>query len=347
MKNINLIGLTILVALAFSSCSKTAIQGKMIPKEAVMAIVVNMKSVSSKLSWDEIKEAAWFQAALKDSNTTAWQKQLMGNPELSGIDTKSDQVFFLLKNVTDGEVVFVGDIKDRALFETFNKHSDSSSNVTKDGNQNFKVIKNKAVLGWNDNKFVFVGGFDIPSQNINASDSMAHPMKQVSTDKLSSICKRIFLLSKDSSLAVDEKFSTLVSEEGDAHLWINIEQLTRNSLSMGMLGMLKLDKLFEGNLITATANFENGKILVKQKTYAGKDLSDILKKYSGGTVDNEIIKHLPSSGLAAVIGLHYKPEAIPEFMKLAGIDGLANIVLAQAGISLDEIIKANKGDVVF
>ena len=367
MKYLKLTAAIFFFALILTSCSKTANQGKMIPKEAGLVIVVNSKSITSKLSWEDIKQTSWFKDKSTDSNMNEWHRKLINNPELSGIDMKADQVFFILKNGEEGQMVFVGDVKDSKAFAEFNKRFDSTAVPTKDGDLNILKVHNKAVLGWNDQKFVFVA--DIPMKSTSMPDimkghsgpdvvsgdsimGMLDTSKQMAPvvsvyDKLIPVCKRIFTLNTDSSLYKNEKFAGMVNEEGDVHMWVNIEQLAKGSMSMGMIGMMKFDKFFEGNISTSTLNFDNGKITIKQKTYAGKDLSDIMKKYSGGSVDADMLKNLPSTNVAVAMALHFKPEALNELIKLTGMDGLMNIFMAQAGMSFDDFIKANKGDLMF
>ena len=347
MKSLKLVLVFLCLVMIITSCSKTANQGRLIPMDATMVIVINAKSLSSKLSWDEIKQTSWYQAKSMDSNMSAWHKQLMSNPDITGIDSKADFILFAIKNGKDGQVVFEGDIKDSKAFEAFNKHFDSTATVVKDGSMSYTNLKNKAVLGWNDSKFVLVVNAPMKN-NFNQmgnfqSDSTKQPAIPTTPVDLMPLCKKIFALSSDSSLYKNQKFAALVNEEGDVHFMANVGQIMK-SASMGMLNMLKLDKYLEGNIITATLNFDNGKITVKQKNYAGKELTDIYKKYLGGSVNGDMLKNLPASDVAAAAAFHFKPEAITELIKLAGVDGLANMGLAQAGLTLDDFTKAMKGD---
>jgi hypothetical protein len=59
-----------------------------------------------------------------------------------------------------------------------------------------------------------------------------------------------------------------------------------------------------------------------------------------------MINNIPSKNLAAVFTFNFKPEGIKELLKLLALDGAANIGLAQYGFTLDDFIKANKGDVL-
>src|SRR4051794_9578916 len=113
--------LTLLAAclLVFASCKNNK-AGLPIPKEAAVVFHINTSSLESKLSWDEIKNTAWFQQAYKHSNDSLQQK-LMKNPAASGIDTKGDLTFFLQRRRSGGFGVFEGMLKDADAFETFTK----------------------------------------------------------------------------------------------------------------------------------------------------------------------------------------------------------------------------------
>lgn len=83
------------------------------------------------------------------------------------------------------------------------------------------------------------------------------------------------------------------------------------------------------------------------KSYAGKELTELYKKYGGKNIDEEMIKRLPSKDVAAVFAMSYKPEGIKELLKLMGVEGVPTWYLHFVGFSLDDFIKANKGDILF
>src|SRR5829696_8770636 len=101
------------------SCGKNKTAMK-IPKDAAVVLHVNASSISSKLSWKEIQASNWFQKLYKQEEDSL-TLQLMDDPEKSGIDVKSDMVYFMKKRNTGGYIVFEGKLKDAAAFEAFNK----------------------------------------------------------------------------------------------------------------------------------------------------------------------------------------------------------------------------------
>jgi hypothetical protein len=59
-----------------------------------------------------------------------------------------------------------------------------------------------------------------------------------------------------------------------------------------------------------------------------------------------MVKRLPSQNLAGVYAVHFSPDNLLEIIKLTGLDGFINIFMAQSGLSLDDVVKATKGDFV-
>lgn len=336
--------------LFLASCGKTNNAVKMIPGDAFMVVHFNAKSLLSKLSWEEVKKTSWFTELYNDTGTTAFTKKLMDDPAASGIDLDAALFFFIQKGTGNkAQLVFEGNIKDAAAFEAFNKTLNENSAVSRDGDVALLALENEAVVGWNKEKFAYVlntpdlpAKANYPLDSINLNTKLTSPAQD-----LSQACKRLFALKTDSSMAKNEKFSDLLQEEGDIHSWQNNEEMVKSSGVMGMLGMIKLDVFLKGNITTATAGFNNGKIDIKQKFYVSPELTDVLKRNGGGKVNTDMIKSIPSQNINGLLAIHFKPEGLREIIKLTGMDGLINQFLSQQGFTLEDFVKANNGDVIF
>ncbi len=360
MKSFIKLTITITIcSIIFSACNKSNTLGKMIPKNALVIVHINEKSMSSKVSWNDLKQTAWFQKMYSDSASKAWMKSLMDNPDSAGIDANSDLIIFLTKSGEHNQVVVEGDIKNAKMFESFNKHLDDKSTASKDGDINLITLHNKVAAGWNDKKFVYV--VNAPAMNTNkymdstfsTTDSIAPAFrdslnKPVTADplQLSNTCKSLFSLGSDMSMEKNERFTALLKEDGDIHVFQNTEEMMKGSLPFGIVGMLKLDVFFKDNVSTYTVNFDNGKITFKQKVYVGKELADVLKKHNSANINTDMIKNIPSQNVAALVATHFNPETVKDIVTLAGVDGFVNLALSQQGLSFDDIIKAIKGDIL-
>ena len=341
----------IAVITLFASCSKTNKQGRMVPKEAGFIMHVNGKSLSGKVNMEELKQSDWYKEIEKEMMADSTQSELMKkfheNAQKTGIDSLSDYIFFAdNSNSTAMHFILEAGLKDAKAFENFLKSVYPEGSISKDGDVLVMGVKNKAVVTWNSERIIV--GFQAPANSFSNRYPEVDTTGEVNNiPELAGYCKKLYALKEDSSMAKDEKFTDLVNTEGDLHTWINIEKLMGNMPQMSMLSMMKMDKFLTGNISTLTLNFDNGKITIKSKGYAGKELSDIFKKYSGGSINIDMLKNIPSQDVVGVLAMHFNPEGLKELIKLSGMDGFADIFLARQGISMDDFFKANKGDIMF
>lgn len=336
------------ILLLLASCTKTNTQGRLIPKEASFVIQLDGKSLSSKLPWSEIKQNPFFQDAYNDSSIPAAIKSVLDNPENAGIDPTTDFTLFTIKDSLGAYIAFTGSIKDEKLFKAFNLQvSENGTESEKDGVQ--FISKSPVCIGWTKEKFVYL--LDAPQ--MAGMDELSRRMirdsiniTRASARDIGATCKAIFDLKEINTLAKNEKFTALMKEKGDIRFWTNVEELNKSTFTPTPLAMMNLEKLFKGNITTGIVNFENGKMLVKAKSYASDELVDIFRKYGGGKINEEMIKRIPGKDVVAVMALNFKPEGIKELIKLTGLDGLVNIGVSSFGFTMDDFIKANKGDIV-
>lgn len=335
------------VVLFFSSCGKKNEAGKMIPENAMFVAQVNLKSLGKKLSWKEIQQTDIYKKAISDSSMEDWRKKLLENPSSSGIDFDEGLVFFTADH--DGNKYFAveGKIKTQSDFDQFNKNF-SDGSATKDGNVSLLNLKDNGVVGWKGDQFIYLMK---PGNNIynlgHLKDLMQMQNNNAPGNKsvdFSALCKNLFSLKKDSSLAKNDKFASLLKEAGDMHFYQNTDAMINNSPAMGMLGMLKLDAFTKGNSSTYTINFDNGKIDVSQKIFVSKELTDIVKKYMGNSIDMDMIKKIPSNNVIGLLASNFKPEGITEMIKLTGVDGMINSYTQPMGFNLDDFSKATNGN---
>jgi hypothetical protein len=322
-----------------SSCGKKNEVGKMIPSDALFVAQLNIKSLSSKVSWNEIKQTSIYNKMRSDSSGGEWKNKLLDNPSSSGIDFDDGVVFFAVKHPGEQYVAAEGKIKNEKDFETFNKNFDPSQTIKSQGNIKIFTLKDKNVVGWNDDRFVYVMNPKYHGRMGMENDASAN----TNTD-LSAICVKLFSLKADSSLAGNDKFKSLLDETGDAHLWQNTEAIVNSSSAMGMLGMLKLDAFTKDNISTYTISFDKGKIAVAQKMFFSKDLTDIVKKYIGNSINMDMVKKIPSQNVFGLLAFNFKPEGITELIKLTGADGIVNSYAQQFGFTLDDFSKATNGE---
>lgn len=336
-----------MLVLLFSSCGKNNELGKMVPGNAIFVAQLDLKSIGNKLSWKEIQQTDIYRKAISDSSMKDWIKNLLENPSASGIDFDAGLIFFTADH--DGNKYFAaeGKIKNQGDFAQFNKNF-SQGTTSKDGDINLLHLKNNAVLGWEDKQFIYIMDAGNKMYTMGGwNDSSKMQNNNIPADRsveFSTLCKNLFTLKTDSSLAKNDRFSSLVKETGDIHVYQNTDAMINNSAGMGALGMLKLDAFMKGNASTYTIRFDNGKIDVSQKVFVSQQLTDIVKKYSGNSVDMDMIRKIPSNNVIGLVAFNFKPEGITEMIKLTGMDGMINSYTQPMGFNLDDFSKATNGN---
>ena len=379
MKQRTLLGLCSALALTvlLYSCSSTDKNALPVPMDAAFVLHLNAKSLSSKLTWDEIKQTNWFREGYAHA-TDSLAKQLMENPESTGIDTKDEIVFFVKRGNKEGYAVIAGRLKDAAAFEAFNKKisKNSAAAATKEGDLTTMQVQNTVLASWSGNKFAYIvdlnatvmdmsmsrhedmrldsimidsNGTQIPVPPPAVDDTDTDTENEMLSRKVGDLkgyAVRLFKMSGDSLLASDSRYTDLLKKDADMHMWTSAEHAYGAGLPFGMMSMLKLDNYLKGSVTTATLNFENGRIAINAKSFSNEQMTALMKKYQGKKINTDLIQRIPSDTVLAVLALNYPPEGLKEFLKLGGLDGMANSFLGEAGLTLDDFIAANKGDVM-
>ncbi|MCG2616362.1 DUF4836 family protein [Terrimonas sp. NA20] len=339
-RNPLLLALAAAIILFAASCKKGGKTGLLVPKEAAVVIYFNAGSLSSKLSWAEIKQSEWFKELQKETSDSLARK-LMNDPAVSGLDTDKGFCFFMAPRGRGAYVSFQGSIKDQAAFEAMVRSSGEAGAPKKSGDLN--VLESEgAILTWNASTFVIIA--DAPVSGANNPGA-----QRFSNDSLTLFAKNTYALKGKALLDEDSRFADLIKSKGDMHMWLSVSNLY-SSAGMGMemmTNMLKLSTLTEGNIGTATLSFDEGKINFDGKQYYGKELTKLLSKYSSKGIGDELTGRLPAGDVLVAGAYSYPMGVIMDIVKLVGADGLANMFLGQKGITLDDIGKAFKGEMAF
>jgi hypothetical protein len=108
-----------------------------------------------------------------------------------------------------------------------------------------------------------------------------------------------------------------------------------------------LKNLIAGNYYTGAVNFEKGKVVMDGTTYVGKDLAAIYKKYDSQEADLDMLEKYPSNNITGFLLYGLDLRIIGDIVKSSGLDGIANMGLHSSGLTLDDILNAFKGQMVW
>lgn len=349
MKNKFPLLITLFVAFAFTACNKGGKTGLLVPKDAGVVVHIDLSSLSSKLTWKEIQQTSWYAEAQKKADDSL-VKKLLADPASSGVDTDGSLVMFMKRTGNSGYVAVQGKLKDVEKFKKMIlEGSQNKATIEKDGDLNFAKMEGNddATLYFNDKLFVFTAdASDAKKVGAKQSFSQFGESRQYPLDSLKHFAKSTFNLKGKELLDSDKRFADLIDDKADAHFWVNTGSLYAGLLS-GPMAMMKIGDVLQDNISTGIANFDHGKIVVDSKTFYNKELASLFKKYAGSEVSADILSKLPDQNVLATFVMNYNPEGIKEFLKLLGVDGMANAAMAQIGYSIDEFIKANAGELAF
>ena len=305
-----------------ASCKKAGKTGLLVPKDAAVVVHINSASLSSKLSWEEISQTDWFKEMSKEADDSTAQK-LLKDPGQSGIDTKADLVFYMKRQGRGGYMIFEGSIKDATTFESFNKEINKGAATVKDGDINYMTLEKSGMLAWNKSKFAYIADSPMPDMQQAFDKSSSFETYKFPADSLKKFGKDALTLESSDNLDSDSRFTSMINDGSDMHLWMNASNLYGNSLG-GMLSMMKFNLLLENNVSATSLNFDNGKIVMKSKGYYGKEMSKLLADYPAKPISKDILNRIPSPNVIGVVAMNFQPEGLKEFLKITGFDGMAN-----------------------
>ncbi len=344
--------LAFLSVMVFSCKKSTNTIGLTIPRDAMFAFYADGKSLNTKLPWDSIKNNAAINELLRDSSLSAVAKAAIENPESTGIDINTDFLFFIKSDSSGGYAALEGNLKDAAKFKSFISAAyPGITHAEKDGVHFYS--KDQITASYKENRFIIAG--ELPefnkrnkAFNYAENDTAAKPM-HVSKMDLNALVASLYTIKNKESLGTDSRFTAVTQLKGDIHFWFNGEAFMSSNIGTmaAVMPMLNLSKLYNGNASGAAVNFDDGKITAQTLSFAGKEVEDLWKKYKGSNVNEDLLNRIQSNDITGFITLNFKPKGLEELIKLTGVDGLINMGLAEAGINLDDFIKANGGDVLF
>ncbi|GEP95207.1 DUF4836 family protein [Chitinophaga cymbidii] len=340
-----LLSMTGAAMLLLAACSKTPEQGKHIPKSAALVLGINSKQIQQKLVTEGLTVEKLFES-LQQKDTSNAMTKAMKEAENSGVDLQSDVYVAMVPGESGpAYIAAYAALKDASKFEAFIK--EKSKKEVKAGTD-FKYVADEngnGVLGFDKNMVIGIFGFDPNSARFGGRDQTPGGLDEKSA---TDILNNLFHMKADESIAGVESFKAVHKEKGDVVFWMSSEQIYAfnpgTPTGMGALMSNNMKKLTAGSFQTAAVHFENGKIRVNSLSYAGKEMQDIMKKYPMEKVNISMLENYPSEDIFGFALLNFDLRMIGDIIKLVGMDGLANVGLAEAGLTLDDILKAFKGE---
>jgi hypothetical protein len=336
MKTASRYGTFLLLIVVFvTSCSrKGPKQTQYIPKDASAVFSINPKQLFDKLKNNHVNVDSIMKAATAEDTTMRWTMDDIKN---SGIDMESDVYMFVQQagSIMSGQssvIGFVGALHKPEDFEAFLKKKMPAIQMQKANDYSYANLKNGFVAGWNDNAALIV---DATSMNMQTG--------QTSTGNFGASQKALttyFTQKEDASIASVDGFKDAARGKADMLLYTSSNSALA---SVPMLGMSKASDLLKDLYSINTINFEDGKVVMDSKAYTNKMLADTLKNYASRKVDLDMVDHYPGAVNGFAV-FSFDPKLLTGIMNIAGVTTTANQSLQQFGFTVDDVVRAFKGD---
>jgi len=332
MNYLKILSAIAIASAVFISCKNSKSKELTVPKHASTVVRINGASINSKANLNDLMQADWYRRK-KQMTVDSFDKQLMEDPDKSGVDLKSDFIYFTHKSELITYSVFEGGLKDVSDFEKLLNEKNPGKKTEDGGGFQFMLIDNSDFISWSNSKFIYISG----KQDMGASTT-------VSPDSLKTYANFLYDLKKENSIESNENYSSLLKESGDIHFWSNSADAL-SDFQFGPVPLIAASAMMQGSITAGTVNFENGKLVIKSKQYLNATLSKLIQNYSAKPLSADLLNHVPQ-GASIVIAMNYHPQLIRDFLKVSGTESTTNEFLEDYNLSFVELLQASNGQIL-
>lgn len=325
----------LLLFVVFIASCKSSVpkQTKYIPKDASVVLAINPKKLQDKLADSKISLDSIMRSAFSSDTSMMITSNDIAN---SGIDFSKDIFLFVNQSgsMMNGSSVTTGVVavlNKASAFEDFLKKKMPSLQIKKENDYSYAALKNGFVAGWNDDIALIdnVTGYSGQNGAQAAAPDAAH--QQLTA---------LFAQKEDASLASVKQFKDANDGKADIFFWSS----SNGALStIPMVGMSKASDLFKDTYTSGAINFEDGEVDVDLKSFPNATFADTLKKYAGPKVDMDLLNKYPGAVNGYAL-FSFDPKLVVAILNFAGVLQTANQFLQNQGYTLDDVVKAFKGD---
>ncbi|HQW47848.1 MAG TPA: DUF4836 family protein, partial [Chitinophagaceae bacterium] len=337
------------IVISVFSCNKIPNHAKYIPKNALGVFAVDMDKLSKKLIWNVLTGSEIFDEMQKDIKNEESKKAMKDFSNI-GIDPATTLYIFYTGNMKDeNHPCLLAGMKDVSKFESF--LSKNYPAITVVDNKEFKscLIESKFILSWNKEAAIATMINNRFSYETDSTGAEIVVPDMVNEEKDKNYLKELFALNSTNAITSNDNFKKLQNDGHDFSLWVNYEELYKQNkdLNTAELKAFIKDDYFRDAALATGFDFEKGAVDMEMDYYFSKELAAIYKKYSNENMDEKLVNSIPSKDIDLLVAYNLKPKMIEDFLKEFKLDGLANLGLVAVGTSMETILSAFKGDMVF
>ncbi len=345
--------LVLFIAAGLTSCKNNVPkEAKYIPKEAAFVMVLDPQQLEDKLQKGGISIDTLIGRIFKNEPADSKDRaHFNGMKDSAGINWGSKFFVFASQksfpDKTNASVLSVlCGLKDAAKFEAFIKSQGEHKNDTIKKEKDYSyLLKDALMVAWNDEQLIvtFYNHMLKPTYDTVEMTFKRPPPADTETELKNQVA-HYFTQSVNESLADVKMFTDMFKDKADGYMFTSTNSAlpTLNNLP---IQPPKLEEFVKDNYSTSTLSFEDGKIIAKSTMYPNKLLGNVLKQYSGPTVDLSLIENYPSQNINGIMMAAFNPELIGGILKQLEVEGLANASLEKIGLTTQDLYKSLKGDI--
>lgn len=335
-----------------------------LPPNAERIYHINLLALTSKVSWEDIV------SAIPPSKSTSNQQvmDILKDPSLAGVDIHQD--LFIAQSGGDNKydsttyITLLVHLTDSGKFVAFMNGMEKdlhplpmakgpAKGPAKTSAGGRLIGKDKTVMAYDDKLAVITivtpaAKETAASMQKNAPNqkpsSMAHTLRagRISMAALQGFTNTIY--------TTDPVFTAGFSDDADFHMWG-----PHGEGANKLMEMVKKKAMKDKNAIpmpphgtrlyTLTAlRFDAGKIAMLTTTKVPQDSMKNYRILNSRPLDTDLINRLPGKATLGMVNLHFDPAYLREFMEKSGLHKTFDSALSSKGLTINDVIKAFKGD---
>ena len=341
---------TIVLIQSFYLCAQENPLHAYLPADAKTIININLPSLASRMTWQELQQLSFFEEALKDAPLHV--QELLKDPASSGVNFQSELFIVLLpdsKNKSKTTPVLYGQLADSAKFAATVKRIAPKQKINTVGKLRI-LADNKNVFAWTSEIFVAPMSKDkSPVPPLSKSGKTVQNTKTVAAQTAQVIKQCQSLLTPVANpITTDSRFIDLTKESGDIRLWINrnVEKPKgKGGKKDDVFKMMNWGIMQQGNYMAGVLRFENGKAVMQFKSYMNKTLDSLYRLYPARNLNTGVFKKFPAGQPIALISFTMSPEMLNAMMKATGTEKIIDSVARKSSIKPMEIVEGLNGDI--
>ena len=341
IKSSGIIALAI-TALFLSSCSSSPESLKVIPEETNVVSVIDIYSIIKKGKFGDISKLKMFKTFKKEirnenKKVSNMIDDLMEDPKMTGINLKSDIFAFYIDEARDEKFTgFSVEIKNEEKFAEFIEEildgSEVDYDIEKEKNYSYTLIDDEAIIGWDENKAVFlVSGNWYSRENLDL---------QVET---------LMELTDKEQITTNENFNEFYKNKKDLSVWFSTNLFEDSDDFKDIYNETDFD--LADNYISSFLNFEDNSVSLLTQYTPNSDIEEMIKENDiwNNSFNDDMLSYFPEKTFATA-SISINPIAYYDIFESQLGDEFENIekeFKEETGLDLEDMFESVQGNAIF